>query len=178
MFRHFIMTGLVVFGVVATTPLMAAPAKPDAAVQTGDLAISQTDWVEYGRINPGEMTLAISTASPLKANSFQIPITLTFQNASARDLRLLKVDSGDGGTLMNSILTVTQNGRSVLYQGPMAKIMLDEGAYQTVLPGAAFTNTIDLIRYYPMAIKAGDIVVINYNRYDGVLTGTLTLTAE
>lgn len=150
MFRYIAMAGLVLF--------MAGFAVCHAMADKGKAAVEDQaiDWDDYGRVEQGEISLRLNLV-PSKWK-----LGLTVENLSKRPLHIFAHTTGRDGKFYNDRLKVSVNGQDVAYKGPMYKIAMGKDWYETLEPGAVFTNTIDLQQYYPFEARKGDIVRVEF----------------
>ncbi len=175
MFKGIVLTGLVFFAAISVITACA----PDEAKTAKEEPVSEsTNWAEYGRIDKGELSLEITVNKTVTADSSNIPVRLVFKNTGTRVSHIFKVDTGYESELYNPVLSVTQNGNEISYRGEMAKIAVSKEWFVDVKPGDTFTNAINLLAYYPMTLKSGDMVVLKYDRSIGVDTKPVTLIIQ
>lgn len=155
MFKIFILSGLVFFVAVGVIVLYGADKAKSATEEP-------MDWGEYGRVEPGELSVKLEVEESSAADTKKIPITIALRNDSTRVLHVFKVRTGEDGELHNNIFTVTQNGTDIDYAGKMVKIAFSKSWFVDLASGETFSNTINLLEFYPMDLKSGDVITVTY----------------
>lgn len=161
MFKAIVISALVFFALVFCARSVMAQDKA-AAVDGG------VDWWEYGRADAGEISLALTLDQDLN-------VTIKIVNVSKRPLHILAHATGREGKMYNDRLYVTVNGQQIPYAGELFKIAMGKNWFETLEPGAFFSNTFDLRKYYPCNVKKGDVVRVEFGYIHEKASAEITL---
>ena len=115
------------------------------------------DWAEYGRINQGELAIALSLLQEADA----VYAIVAFKNISKRSINLFTFN-------IKSRFKVYLDGSELQYNGPMASIAPSKRWYSELKPGDVFEEKVNLSEHYSVSSQLkGKLKVLLHNPGSG-----------